>query len=341
MLRIRCLSGSLKRLPQSTALFSRSYIAAPPSDATKSSENNQAVPEPFKKVCVFGVGLMGSGIAQVSAMSDYGVTVVDLNEDALNRGQAYILKSLKRVAKKKFEDQQEQIKFTEDVLSKIEFTTKMEDAVPSADLVVEAVVENVDLKKKIFADLEPLLPADKDVVLATNTSSCSVTEIFSGISKERLPNTAGLHFFNPVSQMKLVEIVKTDSTSEATYERLNRFVLSLKKAPVKCKDTPGFIVNRLLVPYMMEAIRLLERGDASARDIDTAMKLGAGYPMGPFELLDYVGLDTTAFIIKGWDKNPELKEAGITAESKMLTDLVNAGRLGIKSGSGFYEYKKK
>ncbi|PVU88019.1 hypothetical protein BB559_005773 [Furculomyces boomerangus] len=315
------------------ALISRSYGTST-EPATKKPATS-----PFERITVIGAGLMGSGIAQVSAMAKHQVNLVDVSEDSLNRGQGYILKSLKRIAKKNFPDNQTaQISFTEDVLSRIEFTTKTEDAASKSDLVVEAVIENIELKQKIFTSVSAV--TGKDTILASNTSSLPIKDIFVTIPQEKLQFTAGLHFFNPVPQMKLVEIVKTEHTSEDTFSKLYDYTLSLKKAPVACKDTPGFIVNRLLVPYMMEAVRMLERGDATAKDIDTAMKLGAGYPMGPFELLDYVGLDTVSFVVGGWNStNKEMRESGLSSPSKILDDLVKSGRLGIKSGEGFYKYK--
>ncbi|OLY82207.1 putative 3-hydroxyacyl-CoA dehydrogenase [Smittium mucronatum] len=315
---------------------SRPYSTEPQPEVVKQKNDS-----PFEKVTVFGAGLMGSGIAQVSAMSNHQVQLVDLTDEAISKGQAYIMKSLKRIAKKKYpESQPDQIKFAENIYSRIDFGTNPELAVSNADLVVEAVVENVEIKRSIFSKLDTVAPSQ--AIFASNTSSLPIGDIFSVLPDARKGNTGGLHFFNPVSQMKLVEVVKGSTTSDETFDKLTRFAIALGKTPVSCKDTPGFIVNRLLVPYMMEAIRMLERGDASARDIDTAMKLGAGYPMGPFELLDYVGLDTVKFITNGWEETyPELKASGISAPSKMLDDLVSAGKLGVKSGAGFYDYSKK
>ncbi|OMJ25097.1 Hydroxyacyl-coenzyme A dehydrogenase, mitochondrial [Smittium culicis] len=321
---------------QCVGAYTRLYSTTNDTNPSKTKETS-----PFEKVTVFGAGLMGAGIAQVSAMSNHQVQLVDVSEDAINKGQTYILKSLKRIAKKKFpESQPEQISFTENIYSKIDFSTNPELAVSNADLVVEAIIENIDIKRKIFTQLDAVAP--KHTIFTSNTSSLPIADIFSVVSETRKATTAGLHFFNPVSQMKLVEIVKSNTTNTDTFDKLTSFCLALGKAPVTCKDTPGFIVNRLLVPYMMEAIRMLERGDASAKDIDTAMKLGAGYPMGPFELLDYVGLDTVKFITNGWyESYPELRASGIASPSKMLDDLVSSGKLGVKSGEGFYSYAKK
>lgn len=171
--------------------------------------------------------------------------------------------------------------------------------------------------------------------MATNTSSLPCEEI--GLHIKNKANFGGLHFFNPVPMMKLVEVVRVSQTSQATFDQLTEFVKNLKKVPVSCKDTPGFIVNRLLLPYMAEAVQLVERGDASVKDVDIAMKLGAGYPMGPFELMDYVGIDTVKFIIDGWlDKG-----ASFVKSSETINKMVEQGNLGKKSGKGFYDYSKK
>ncbi|UYV84320.1 HADH, partial [Cordylochernes scorpioides] len=183
--------------------------------------------------------------------------------------------------------------FIAKALGNISFSTNPEEAVKDADLVVEAIVEKVDAKQKLFGALEKVAPSH--TIFATNTSALSIQEIMKPIKKKA--QTGGLHFFNPVPVMKLLEVIRIPDTSDETYEKLMEFGKNVGKTTITCKDTPGFVVNRLLVPYLLEAIRMLERGDASPRDIDTAMKLGAGYPMGPFELADYVGLDTTKFIL--------------------------------------------
>lgn len=202
---------------------------------------------------------------------------------------------------------------------------------------IEAIVENLDAKQKLFAQLDSV--AKQGTIFASNTSSLPIASIAS--ATKRLDRFAGLHFFNPVPQMKLVEIIRTEDTSAEVTTALFDFAKRLGKVPVDCKDTPGFIVNRLLVPYMMEALRMVERGDATKEDVDTAMKLGAGYPMGPFELMDYVGLDTVKFITDGWYQSGKgLKGNELVRPSPLLESLVSQKKLGRKTGSGFYVTKK-
>jgi len=279
---------------------------------------------------------MGSGIAQVAAATNHSVTLVDQNEDILAKSTAAIQKSLGRVAKKKFADDGErQSSFVADVMSRIGTNTDAVSAAKDTDLVVEAIVENLDVKKKLFSALDAAAP--QKTIFASNTSSLPITDIAT--ATKRLDRFGGLHFFNPVPVMKLVEVIKIEQTSTETFNRLVEFSQALGKTTTECKDTPGFIVNRLLVPYMMEAVRMLERGDASARDIDVAMKLGAGYPMGPFELTDYVGIDTCKFIMDGWsEKYPDVE---LFRQSPLINKMVAEGKLGMKTGQGFYDYRKK
>ncbi|KAI9503829.1 hypothetical protein GGI25_005919 [Coemansia spiralis] len=291
-----------------------------------------------RRITVVGGGQMGSGIAQVAATKNHNVTLVDVSQESLDRGKAYMSKSLKRVAKKKFaDDATAQTKFVDDVLARITLTTNATEAAGNADLVVEAIVENIKVKQDLFASLAKAAP--ESAILASNTSSLPIAKIAELLSAERKERFIGLHFFNPVPQMKLVEVVRTNETKQEVVDSAVAFVKAIGKEPAVCKDTPGFIVNRLLLPYMMESIRLLERGVASARDIDTAMKLGAGYPMGPFELCDYVGLDTIKFIVDGWYKEGQgLQGNKIFESNKTLNELVKNGHLGVKTGKGFYEY---
>ncbi|CAL1541590.1 unnamed protein product [Lymnaea stagnalis] len=291
----------------------------------------------IKTVTVIGSGLMGSGIAQVAAASGHKVIVVDKTQDIINKAESSIKKSLERIVKKKFPDDTKvgKQKYLTDVLENLSLSTDALAAVKSSDLVIEAIVENLDVKKELFSALDKAAP--EKTLFASNTSSIPIKEIAT--ATQRKDRFGGLHFFNPVPLMKLLEVIRIPETTDATYKSLEAFGKALGKTTVQCKDTPGFIVNRLLVPYMAEAIRLVERGDASPRDVDTAMKLGAGYPMGPFELLDYVGLDTTKFIIDGWSKKEP--DNPLFQPSQMLNKLVKENKLGMKSGEGFYKYDKK
>ena len=253
----------------------------------------------IQEIVVIGGGLMGAGIAQVSAQTGHKVTLVDISQQVLDKSNARIGESIKRVAKKKFKEDEAGAKgFVESSMANMNVATSANDALATADLVVEAVVENMALKQKLFAEYDQLAPAK--TIFASNTSSLPISEIAA--TSSRPDRFGGLHFFNPVPVMKLLEVVRIPQTSDETYDAMVAWGQAMGKATVECKDTPGFIVNRLLVPYLMEAVRMVERGDASAPDVDTAMKLGAGHPMGPFELADYVGLDTNKFIMEGWSQ---------------------------------------
>ena len=236
--------------------------------------------------------------------------------------------------KKMPEDEAGRKNKVDEIMCRLDFSTKIESAAQT-DLVVEAIVENLKIKQDLFSALDKC--AAEHTIFASNTSSLPITDIASATC--RLDRFGGLHFFNPVPMMKLVEVVKACQTSQETYDKLEAWAKSLGKVTVFCQDTPGFLVNRLLVPYLLEAVRLHERGHGSKEDIDTAMKLGAGYPMGPFQLLDYVGLDTCKFIMDGWSEvdpgNP------LFQPSPMMNELVACGKFGKKTGEGFYNYKKK
>ncbi|EPB86492.1 3-hydroxyacyl-CoA dehydrogenase [Mucor circinelloides 1006PhL] len=291
----------------------------------------------IKHVTVIGAGLMGSGIVQVAAQAKYNVTMIDTTDAALENGKNIISKSLKRVARKKFaDDETKQKQFIDETLQYVTLSKNVEEAAAKSDLIVEAIVENIDVKQKLFAQLDKVAP--KDTIFCSNTSSLPVTQIAEATSDARKERFAGLHFFNPVPAMKLVEIVRTDKVSDEVYTDLAEFTKKVGKTSVACKDTPGFIVNRLLVPYMMEAMRVIDRNEASIADVDTAMKLGAGMPMGPLELADFVGLDTMKFIVDGWEKAGSLDTP--LKESEILNKLVKEGNLGRKSGKGFYDYSK-
>ncbi|CAH0564361.1 unnamed protein product [Brassicogethes aeneus] len=289
----------------------------------------------IKNVTVIGGGLMGSGIAQVAAQTGHNVTLVEVNADILKKAEGSIVNSVGRVAKKMYKDDAAAAKkFLEETQSRIKGSTEPAKSVSDADLVIEAIVENMDIKHKLFKSLDEAAPAK--TIFASNTSSLSIGEIASVTSRK--DRFGGLHFFNPVAVMKLLEVVRIPETSEDTYQAMMAWGKAIGKTCITCKDTPGFVVNRLLVPYLAEAIRMMERGDASARDIDIAMKLGAGYPMGPIELSDYVGHDTSNSIVQGWHKkfpdNPLFKPCD--SQQK----LVAAGKLGVKTGEGYYKYNK-
>lgn len=276
---------------------------------------------------------MGAGIAQVGAQTGHKVTLVDISPEVLEASQKRISNSVARVAKKQFkEDAEGGEKFKASVMANISTATTANAALETADLVVEAVVENMGLKQKLFKEYDAIAPAK--TIFASNTSSLPISEIASATT--RLDRFGGLHFFNPVPVMKLLEVVRIPETSDETFDAMIAWGKAMKKVTVDCKDTPGFIVNRLLVPYLMEAVRMVERGEASVKDVDTAMKLGAGHPMGPFELADYVGLDTNKFIMDGWSER--YPDETLFRQSELLNKMVAEGKLGRKSGEGFFKY---
>ena len=278
-----------------------------------------------KKVGILGCGLMGSGIAQVAATAGFEVTVLEVEQKFLDKGFAAIEKSLAKFAEKGT------IKETPQAIrGRLKGTTKKED-LADRDIIIEAIIENVEEKKKMYASIDSIVK--KDAIFASNTSSISITELLT--STKRPERFVGLHFFNPVPLMKLVEVVRTIATADEVYQTVYEFAKKLGKVPVRTSDKTGFIVNRLLVPYMLDAIRAYEEGVGSIEDIDNAMKLGCGYPMGPFTLLDFVGLDTTYYITHVM--YDEFKERRF-ASPPLLKRLVMAGWYGRKSGKGFYDY---
>ncbi len=282
----------------------------------------------IKKVGVLGCGLMGSGIAEVAARAGYKTIIREVSEELLDKGRARIEKSLGRGVRKGKLDESE----AEAILGRISGVVELDD-LSDCDLVVEAIVENIDAKRQTFQALDETVK--KSALFASNTSSLTITQI--AMSTDRADRFLGLHFFNPVPVMKLVEVVRTLLTSDESVDRAMAFVRSLGKEPVACRDNSGFIVNRLLVPYMLDSIRAYEEGVGSIEDIDKAMQLGCGYPMGPFTLLDFVGLDTTLYIADiMFDEYREKR----FAPPPLLKQMVLAGRLGRKSGHGFYEYDK-
>lgn len=283
----------------------------------------------IKTVGVMGAGIMGAGIVQVCAQSGYRVVVSEINDELLRKGLGTVDHFLGRAVKKEKITAEEK----DEILERIQGTTDPKDF-KDCDLIVEAVIENLELKKEMFEQLDEVCPPH--ALLTSNTSSMTITEMAA--VTERMDKVAGLHFFNPVPVMRLVEIVRTIVTSDETVETLRGFSESLGKTVVVAKDTPGFIVNRLLIPYLLNAIRVYESGLASTEDIDTAIELGLNHPMGPFRLLDILGNDTTLFIAD--NMFDEFKD-DVYAAPVLLRRMVSAGILGRKSGKGFCgEYKR-
>ncbi len=281
----------------------------------------------IRKAGVVGCGLMGGGIAQTCAQSGYEVIVREVNQQLLDKGVARIQSAWDMMASKGKLTQGQ----VDENRSRLHGTLSLEDFA-DCDLVIEAVIENMEEKVRLFPTLDRILKPD--VFILSNTSSLNVTQM--GAITKRPDKVCGLHFFNPAPVMKLVEVVRTISTSEETIETVKQFAISLGKTPVLAKDTAGFIVNFLLIPYLLAAIRMLENGMATRDDIDTAMKLGCGYPMGPFTLLDYVGLDTTLWAAEAIYE--EYKEP-LYAPPPLLRRMVISGMYGKKSGRGFYDYQ--
>jgi 3-hydroxybutyryl-CoA dehydrogenase len=281
----------------------------------------------IKKVGVLGSGLMGSGIAEVAARAGYDTVVREVTEELLDKGMARIRGSMdKAVEKGKME-----AGVRDQAVSRLSGTVTDLTALADCDLVVEAIVENLEEKKKTFGALDEAVKAE--AIFASNTSSLTITQI--AMFTKRPDQFVGLHFFNPVPVMKLVEVVRTILTSGETFDLAFEFAKSLGKEPIACRDNSGFVVNRLLVPYLLDAIRALEEGVGSVEDIDKGMQLGCGYPMGPLTLLDLVGLDTTHNIAEIMFK--EYREARY-APPPLLKRMVLAGMYGRKAGKGFYDY---
>ena len=280
----------------------------------------------ISRIGVVGCGLMGGGIAQVVAQSGYATTVVEADQALLERGLRGIQRNLDGLVDKGRLGAAER----DAARGRLTGTLRLED-LGTVDLVIEAITENPAVKKDAFARLDRICAPH--AILASNTSSCTITELAA--ATKRPAQVVGMHFFNPAPVMKLVEVIRTILTGEAAFREAWAFVQSLGKTPVAAQDTTGFVVNRLLVPYLLEAVRLLESGVASKEDIDQAMKLGCGYPMGPFTLLDLVGLDTTLYVAEVMFQ--EFREPRF-APPPLLRRMVMAGHLGRKSGKGFYDH---
>jgi len=280
----------------------------------------------IQKVGVVGCGLMGSGIAQVCAQAGFPTVVREITPELVDKGLKGIEKNLTRLAEKGTLTEAAR----SEIRGRLRGVTALEE-LRDCDLVIEAIIEQLPAKRELFAQLDSLCPAQ--TVFASNTSSLTITEIAA--ATERPQRFVGLHFFNPVPVMKLVEVVKTIATDPDVYDEIVAFGAKLGKTPVRANDSGGFIVNRLLVPYLLDAIRALEEGVGSVVDIDNSMKLGCGYPMGPFTLLDFVGLDTTYYISQ--IMFDEFKEKRFAAPP-LLKRMVLAGWHGKKTGRGFYDY---
>ncbi|KAA3633615.1 MAG: 3-hydroxybutyryl-CoA dehydrogenase [Calditrichaeota bacterium] len=283
----------------------------------------------IKKIGIVGFGQMGSGIGQVAAAAGYEVIAVEVTDSAYNTGLKYITKSLDKAIEKGKADKDSK----EKVLGKISGSTDLH-VLKDVDLVCEAVIENMVVKKELFANIDKI--CKEETIFASNTSSLSIGDMAAVTGRQ--DKFLGLHFFNPVPIMKLCEVVKTLDTSEQTFDTAFAFAESVGKACVKAKDSPGFIVNVLLVPYLLDAIRMYERGLATKEDIDNGMMLGCGHPMGPLTLTDFIGLDTILYI--GDIMFEEFKDDHY-ASPPLLRRMVNAGYLGKKAGKGFYDYTKK
>ena len=280
----------------------------------------------IQRVGVVGCGLMGTGIAQVCAAAGFPTVVREVSADLVDKGLKGIDKNLNRLVEKGTLTEAAK----SEIRGRLKGTTAVED-LRSSDLIIEAIIEQLPEKREVFAALDAICPPE--TIFASNTSSLTITEIAT--ATKRPQRFVGLHFFNPVPVMKLVEVVRTIATDDSVYEEVVAFGAKLSKTPVRAKDSTGFIVNRLLVPYLLDAIRALEEGVGSIEDIDNSMKLGCGHPMGPLTLLDFVGLDTTYYISQ--IMFDEFKERRFAAPP-LLKRMVLAGWNGRKSGRGFYDY---
>lgn len=282
----------------------------------------------IKKIGVLGAGLMGSGIAQVAAVSGYDVTLVEVGDELIKKGLGGIDKSLARFAEKGTITAEQK----DAAMGRLRGTTRIEE-LADADLIIEAIIENLQVKRETYARLDQV--CKPETIFASNTSSLSITEMMIATGADRQRRFIGMHFFNPVPMMKLVELIRTILTDEAAYAEAIAWTESLGKTVVRAGDKTGFIVNRLLVPLLLDGIRVLEEGLASIEDIDNAMKLGCNHPMGPLTLADFVGLDTTYYIAN--IMFDEFKEKRF-APPPLLKRMVQAGLYGRKSGRGFYDY---
>jgi len=287
------------------------------------------------RVGVVGLGLMGHGIAQICAEKGYQVTAVEIEDQFLASGLARVEDSVKKLTSKAVSkgkmDEASGAAHIKATMDKITPTTDR-SALADCDIIIEAMIEDIALKEKLYAEIGSVV--SDNCIIASNTSSLSIGKMAGYCG--RPAQMCGLHFFNPVQLMQLVEVVRTEDTSPAIFDRAYKFGAALGKTPVECIDTPGFVVNRLLVPYLASAMLMVERGVASVPDVDTAMRLGAGHPMGPIALADYVGLDTCMSILEGWSS--EYPEEPSFKTPASLKAKVAEGKFGRKSGEGFYKW---
>lgn len=320
-----------RRLPAfvgSSASRGRQIVAC--SFSTTPSKGSPVDASGFDTAGIIGLGLMGHGVCQIAATSGVHSNVVAFEKEQrfLDSGRDRILKSIDKLVKK----EKMTSEFAEEALGKIDFTTDI-DALKDVDFIVEAVVENIDLKRDLYTSLGDL--CKPETIFASNTSSLSIAEMAS--FSKRPDRFVGVHFFNPVQLMKVVEVVRTNEIDPIVLERSVKWVEEIGKVSVLCDDTPGFIVNRILVPSLMQAMALVDRKEASVKDVDVAMKLGCGHPMGPMHLADYIGLDTCHSIVKGWTDNYPDEPAFFIPTC--LQEKVDAGDFGRKTGKGFYHWE--
>jgi len=284
----------------------------------------------IKKIGVVGAGAMGNGIAQVAAQIGCDVVMRDIKDEFVERG----MKSIDRFLSKSVEKGKLEAAEKDAIMGRIEGTTDM-GQLKDVDFVIEAVIEDLELKKSVFKELDELL--EPDVVIASNTSSMSLTEIASATNRPE--KVCGMHFFNPVPLMRLVEVIRGYATSDETVETTTALAQKMGKTTVEVKkDSPGFIVNRIMIPHMIEAIKIVEEGIASIEDVDVAVKNGLNYPMGPFELMDLTGIDVCYFVNEYFYK--ELNKESKWASPNLLKTMIRANRLGRKTGGGWYDYSK-